>query len=415
MFASRSKPKAGARRPEARRRVSPRIADLLEDRRLLSALTVTSIADDGSVGTLRWAIVQANNGNGRDGSETVTFDATVFATPKTITLTSALPDLANTRGIETISGPRSGVTVARDAGSAALFRIFAVDGGVTAKFSNLTMSGGLADSGGGVLNNGSLTLTNSRISGNSATFGGGIVNFGAATIIGSTVSGNTATGGEGYSYYGTGSGGSGQGGAIFNAASASLTITNSTLSGNSAHGGEGDSYYGTGSGGSGQGGAIFNVASASLTITNSTLSGDSASGGEGYSAYGNGIGGNGQGGAIFNGTGASLIMTASTLSGDHATGGVGVSYSGNGFGGDGQGAAIFNATSDKLTVTDSTLSGNLGGEAREKVITARLTAGTAKAGPFLMPRRPCLSSLNRLSPATAPTLSVDQAALTARA
>jgi hypothetical protein len=57
----------------------------LEQRRLLATFTVTSTADDGSTGTLRWAITRANSSA---GANTVDFDATVFSSPQTITQTS---------------------------------------------------------------------------------------------------------------------------------------------------------------------------------------------------------------------------------------------------------------------------------------------------------------------------------------
>ena len=53
----------------------------LEGRTLLSTFTVNSAADDGSAGTLRWAIGQANAGNQAD---TIVFSS-LFNTPQTIT------------------------------------------------------------------------------------------------------------------------------------------------------------------------------------------------------------------------------------------------------------------------------------------------------------------------------------------
>ena len=56
----------------------------LEDRRLLSAFTVTSTADDGSVGTLRWAVAQANS-----DTSASTIDIELGTAPATITLRRA--------------------------------------------------------------------------------------------------------------------------------------------------------------------------------------------------------------------------------------------------------------------------------------------------------------------------------------
>jgi hypothetical protein len=113
-------------------------------------------------------------------------------------------------------------------------------------------------SGGGIINGGTLTISNSTISGNAAFFGGGIFNSGTLTISNSTLSGNTA-------HYGGGIRNQGK-----------LTINNSTLAQNSA---------GPIQGHGGFGGGIFNYAG-TLTINNSSLSGNSgilAGGIENYS------------------------------------------------------------------------------------------------------------------------------------
>jgi VCBS repeat-containing protein len=114
----------------------------------------------------------------------------------------------------------------------------------------LTISGGHEKSAGGILNQGTLTLSNSTVSGNLSrletipdccSYGGGIYNGGTLIISNSTVSGNSAdNGGGGISNNGT------------------LTISNSTLSGNSG----------------GEGGAIANYKT--LTVSNSTVSGNSS-------------------------------------------------------------------------------------------------------------------------------------------
>ena len=152
-----------------RRRMRPTLM-ALEDRRLLSTFTVTSTLDDGSAGTLRWAVGQANSAG---GAETIAFDKTVFKTPQTITLTGTQLELSDTTGTETITGPKAGVTVS----GGGLSRVFQVDGGVTASISGLTITGGNVGyryNGGGLYNNGgTATLTNCTVSGNSAFGGGG--------------------------------------------------------------------------------------------------------------------------------------------------------------------------------------------------------------------------------------------------
>jgi hypothetical protein len=107
----------------------------LEDRRLMSTFTVTSTLDNGTVGTLRWAVGQANSAG---GAETIAFDKTVFKTQQTIILTGTELELSDTSGTETITGPKAGVTVS----GGGLSRVFQVDGGVTASMSALTITGG---------------------------------------------------------------------------------------------------------------------------------------------------------------------------------------------------------------------------------------------------------------------------------
>jgi hypothetical protein len=122
---------------------------------------------------------------------------------------------------------------------------------------NTVVSGNTtADVGGGISNNGSLTLTSSLVSGNTAGgIGGGIFNNGTATIANSTLSGNSSS-----SNYGGGIGNQGN-----------LTIDSSTLSGNSALIG---------------GGGIYNFgAAAGATVINSTLSGNTSVGIFGVGIY----------------------------------------------------------------------------------------------------------------------------------
>ena len=142
----------------------------LEDRRLLTTFTVNSTLDDGSDGTLRWAVGQANSNGGAD---TIDFDSTVFNTPQTITLGGTQLELSDTTlGGTSITGPAAGVTVS----GGGLSRVFQVDANVTASFTGLTISGGLAKwatpNGGGLNNLGTASLLDCTISGNSALFSG---------------------------------------------------------------------------------------------------------------------------------------------------------------------------------------------------------------------------------------------------
>jgi uncharacterized protein (TIGR03067 family) len=156
----------------------------LEARALLATWTVSSTADDGSAGTLRWAINQANADNGADA---IVFSSR-FDNPQTITLTAghlALTDPATTSIVGTgarrliIGGGRRG-------------RVFEVRGGSPA-LSNLTIAGGR----GGLRNDGgTLSLTDVVIRGNSDRgLGGSLFHDGTATLDHVIIEGNGARGG----------------------------------------------------------------------------------------------------------------------------------------------------------------------------------------------------------------------------
>ena len=192
----------------ARRRARPWV-EALEDRALLSTITVTNTGDTGP-GTLRAAIEQANLDAAQD-----TIDLAPAVTG-TITLSTALPDLSTNM---IIAGPgSSALSVARSgADGTPDFRIFTVMAGVEVSISGLTITGGRAGSGGGISNSGTMTLTDCTISGNSA--GGGIFNFsgggifssGTMTLTDCTIMGNTTILGDG------------SGGGIFNLGTMTLT------------------------------------------------------------------------------------------------------------------------------------------------------------------------------------------------
>ena len=143
----------------------------------------------------------------------------------------------------TINGTGSGDSIIQAAASsaAATSRVFNITSGNNVAISDVTIQhGNISASGGGILNNGTLALTNGTVSGNTAFYGGGIFNVGTLTLTNSTVSGNSGSDGAGIYNIGT------------------LTLTNSSVSGNSA-------------GGAAVGGINVNT----LTQTNSSVSGDS--------------------------------------------------------------------------------------------------------------------------------------------
>ena len=146
---------------------------------------VTSTADDGP-GSLREAIAQVCSG------DTITFDI-AGAGPHTITLTTGELVVAKDVTIKNNSG--ESITVS----GGGVSRVFNINPATLAAIIGLTISGGSATSGGGILNDGTLTVINSTLTGNAATTGdgGAISNPGTLTVINSTLSGNSAGGSGG--------------------------------------------------------------------------------------------------------------------------------------------------------------------------------------------------------------------------
>jgi hypothetical protein len=105
----------------------------------------------------------------------------------TITLNNALDINKNL----TIDGPGNNITV-NGGGN----RVFMIEAGVIADINGLTISGGAAPgaSGGGIVNSGSLTLTNSTLTANAALDGGAIFNYGLGVVsmVDDTVNNNAA-------------------------------------------------------------------------------------------------------------------------------------------------------------------------------------------------------------------------------
>ncbi len=209
-------------------------------------------------------------------------DATVAGTytisfTDNISLTAATTTISNTvAGIDLLI---AGNDFALDGQNSVRGLTIAANTNVAIK--NLTVRNGNQINGGGIRNNGTLTISNSTFSGNSADSsgvggGGGIRNSGTLIISNSTFSGNSADNSQ-----------FGGGGGIFNSGG-TLTISHSTISGNSA-----DNNIVRGGGG---GGII--TFGGTLTISNSTVSDNSAD--------------NSSGGGIYN-AGGPLTISNSTL------------------------------------------------------------------------------------------------------
>jgi predicted outer membrane repeat protein len=287
----------------------PRL-EALEDRWVPSqiGLTVTSVADSGP-GTLRAAITTADAGSPSDKFKIG------FAVTGTIDLLSPLPDLNNSI---TIQGPgASSLTVEQATGASFTSAIVTVDGGQTASLAGLTIANGSA---GGIVNNGTLTVSDCTVSGNSAFFGGGIANISNSplTVSGCTLSGNSA-------FFG---------GGIFN--ESTLVVRDSVLTGNTAH-------LGGGIANENQDGSV-----ATVTVSGSTLCGNSAIAivlpGRVIGGFGGGIYSESSFGS------ATVTVSDSTLSGNFATVGGGAIFQ-----------DTFNGTGT-ITITGSTLCGNTASE-----------------------------------------------------
>ncbi|MCC9001772.1 MAG: hypothetical protein LM549_03985, partial [Candidatus Competibacter sp.] len=316
-----------------------------------ATFTVTNLNDSG-VGSLRQAILDANNAVGAD---TIVFQAGlggILLTSGSFTITGNL----------TLNGPGTGLTLNGNNAQ----RIFKVDYNTNATLSALKLqNGGIENSGTLTLNNstiqssnwvngnggaiyndayGTLTMNNCILSGNtnSVGSGGAIANYGTLAVNSSVLSGNSAAYGGGIDIAGgtvsinnsTVSNNSAQseGGGIKNArnnaAFATLTLSNSVVSGNTA---------------GIDGGGLYNTSSSTTTIRNSTVSGNTATTGYGGGIFANGtvnilsstLTGNsasapttGRGGGIYVPTGA-LSIGNSLVAGNSAADGKEV-YRGSG-------------------------------------------------------------------------------------
>jgi hypothetical protein len=184
---------------EASRRFHPGL-DRCEDRTLLSTLTVTNAKDSGT-GLLRATIARAADGG-----------SIVFApglAGATIHLTSG--ELVLKKSLTIDASGVGGVTI--DAGGTS--RVFHITtAAVRDTLTDLTISGGLAPIGGGILNEGGrLTLNSDTLTGNKAVGvnpgdpgqGRAVADTGrgaSLTVNTSTFTGNLAQGAVGYPFQG---------------------------------------------------------------------------------------------------------------------------------------------------------------------------------------------------------------------
>ncbi|MDQ4123197.1 MAG: hypothetical protein M3209_17305 [Acidobacteriota bacterium] len=365
--------------------------------------TVTNTNDNGA-GSLRWAIAQANT---TEIEDIINFDSQIFSTPKTITLTGGqlIPFYP-----VVIEGPGANLlTISGNNQSRIFFNNYSSS---SLTISNLTLTQGIAVTGGAIYSSSFLRLSNLVITGNTASailgsesdnfagYGGGIFSSGGLIMADSIISNNLATGGGvrpggnnygdwglsaagGGIYYYTGSpaiivnctfinntarginsstagegksganGGSAYGGALYSYFS--FHIINSNFINNSAVAGNGGSIVSTtfgptaGKGGESRGGAVF---SRRTIILNSTFNNNSALAGKGGSApneNAEGDGGESVAGAIYD---LDLKMANSTIVNNTAT-------AGNGRIGGNSSAGGFFGGGNQKSVINSTITGNL--------------------------------------------------------
>jgi hypothetical protein len=236
-----------------------------------TTFNVTTLADSGA-GSLRDAITQAN-------ASASTADTVTFGVTGTISLLTALPVLTDSI---TIDGPgRTALTIERNVG-AADFRIFETNTiGLTLNISRLTIQGGRAVQGGGILSRGPLGLYD--------------------VLIQNCIA-QGATGG-----------GNGEGGAIYHTPAVALcSITNSLIQNCQANGGD----NAAGSGGAGSGGGIY-INAGTLATLSTTINNCDATGGD--STGGNGNGGTARGGGVY--SEFAVTFTDSVISNCDTTGG----------------------------------------------------------------------------------------------
>ena len=179
---------------------------------MLAVFSVDNLNDSGA-GSLREAITSAN-------LSINTPDEITFSVNGTINTASQLPSISDAL---TITGPGANLLTINAGGAS---RVMSITSG-TVNVSGLTLTGGMSYRGGGVHNYGgtNTTLADVVIQGNTAYAGnyagGGVFNQGNLTITRSTIASNTAP-----------NGGS-QGGGVFNLGG-TVNIVNSTISGNTA-------------------------------------------------------------------------------------------------------------------------------------------------------------------------------------
>jgi parallel beta-helix repeat protein len=153
--------------------------------------TAAVLQDVDSLASLRAAIAYANS---HPGPDTITFDPAVFGRRRRTIRLSGGPLILTDPATTTIIGPGAGRLTISGGGKS---RVFDIQDGSLA-LSGVTITGGNADLGGGLGNEGGrLVLTNVQIQGNRAIVGGGLFNDGRTTLSRVLIKGNRAHVGPG--------------------------------------------------------------------------------------------------------------------------------------------------------------------------------------------------------------------------
>ena len=325
--------------------------------------------------SLRSAIAAANADAGFGVSDTITFSAALNG--DTLTLTLGQLEFEAGSGSIAIAGDGQIAVSGNNQGG-----VFLVDSGATVNIAGLTIEDGKSTFGGGINNDGTLSLMACTIEDNSTNApdsgefgkGGGVYNTGLLTVNSSTLEDNSASEGGGIYNGGTltlndtrltdNSATNGSGGGIWNGSSSSTSVVSGcTLSGNSASDGGGIENDGTlividstlADNSAEFGGGGINNRGGTLTVSNSTLADNSA--GTAIDSVEH----EGGGGGIYNQ--AMLKVSDSTLadnSSEYADGG----------GVDNAGVAILNNS----IVAESTSGGDLYGSAFPAPLISSATA-----------------------------------------
>ncbi|MCE5278251.1 MAG: PEP-CTERM sorting domain-containing protein [Planctomycetaceae bacterium] len=316
--------------------------------------TVTSTADDGSEGTLRWAITQAQANGGADtinitATGTITLGSTWAGAPRSafyisdaLTITGSGVTIAGNNTFRFASVYNTSLDI-----SGVTFTNFNATGGNGGSVSRCPGGGGALGAGGVIFaNQANLTISDVTFSGNTAKGGNGGEGGGSSTSTGGGPGGGGMGGNGANAYYGAGGAANDPSGL-----GAGPAGSNSGAAGNFGAGASGPANKTGKTGGFGGGGS-----GGSRTQTAAGAGGfGGGNGGNGGGAQGAGGGGAGMGGAIFMLGGTATISNSDFIN-NSALLGLGGTYQ-QAQDGQGLGGAIFNANG-VLTVSETTFDGN---------------------------------------------------------